>query len=147
MSSGFAAMIELPRSARIYVDTNIWIYYLEANPVFWQKVVAILRQAQAMGATLVTSDLAIAECLVRPSRLNDTTAIELYERFFDQGEIEILPLDGALARRAALAGGALGLKLIDAIHYVSALEAGCRYILTGDGRFKSRGELAVIGID
>ena len=60
--------------------------------------------------------------------------------------LPVLPLDGGLARRAALAGGALGLKLIDAIHYVSAREAGCRHFLTGDGRFKSTPSMTVVGL-
>src|SRR5688500_16266012 len=102
-------MIEFARSARIYVDTNIWIYYVEANPAFLPKVVAMLVRASDAGTRLVTSELAIAECLIRPSRQGDKALVALYENFFAEGDMEVVGLDGALARRAALAGGALGL--------------------------------------
>lgn len=140
-------MIELKPAARIYVDTNIWIYYVEANPAFLPKVVAAFVKANDAQARLVTSELAIAECLLRPARQDDRTLVALYERFFAEGDIEIVGLDGALARRAALSGGPLGLKLIDAIHYLSAREGNCGYFLTGDGRFKSGAGMTVIGLD
>ena len=139
-------MTEFARSARIYVDTNIWIYYVEANPAFLPKVIALLRKADEAGGTLVTSELALAECLIRPARQNNQALIALYQNFFAEGRIELVGIDGALTRRAALVGGALGLKLIDAIHYVSALEAGCGYFLTGDSRFRSGPDLRVIGV-
>ena len=138
--------IEFPADARIYVDTNIWIYFLEGHPSFAPKIRAFFLAANASSALLVTSEMTIAECLLKPARDGDEEKISAYEALFDGGNIEILPMDGALARRAALAGGALGLKLIDAIHYVSAREAGCRYFLTGDGRFKTGPELTVVGI-
>jgi predicted nucleic acid-binding protein len=140
-------MIEFAPSARIYVDTNIWIYYIEANPAFLPKVTTMLLKASDAGARLVTSELAIAECLIRPSRHDNQALIALYERFFAEGDVEIVGLDGTLARRAALAGGPLGLKLIDAVHFVSAREAGCSYFLTGDARFKSGTELTVVGME
>ena len=144
---GCVVMTEFTPSARVYVDTNIWIYYVEANPAFLPKVLGVLRKASNAGARLVTSELAMAECLIGPSRHGDRDLLALYEDFFAEGDFEVVRLDGALARRAALSGGALGLKLIDAIHYVSAHEAGCDYFLTGDGRFKSAGRMTVIGLE
>jgi predicted nucleic acid-binding protein len=140
-------MIEFAQSSRIYVDTNIWIYYIEANPAFLPKVIAVLLKASDARARLVTSELAVAECLIRPSRENNQALIALYENFFTEGDVETVGLDGALTRRAARAGGPLGLKLIDAIHLMSAREAGCSYFLTGDARFKSATDLTVVGIE
>lgn len=136
---------EFPADARIYVDTNIWIYFLEGHPSFSPKVRALFVAANSAGALLCTSEITLAECLMKPARERDSKKIEAYETLFDAHGIEMLPLDGGLARRAALAGGALGLKLMDAIHYVSAREAACRYFLTGDGRFKSNTQMTVIG--
>jgi predicted nucleic acid-binding protein len=136
-----------PTEARIYVDTNIWIYFLEGQPTFAESVRKLLVAADDASATLCTSDIAVAECLLKPVRLQDERKIAAFEALFDKGEIELLPVDGALCRRAAYAGGALGLKLIDAIHYVSAREAGCQYFLTADTRFKSSATMAVIGLN
>jgi predicted nucleic acid-binding protein len=139
-------MIELDQTSRIYVDTNIWIYYIEAKPDLWPRVDAFFEKAEAARAALVTNEIAIAECLVKPSRQGEHQIVDLYETFFASGEIEITALNGELARRAALATGTLGLKLIDAIHYLSALEADCNYLLTADGHFKSGPRLQVISI-
>ncbi|MCB1447362.1 MAG: type II toxin-antitoxin system VapC family toxin [Rhizobiaceae bacterium] len=139
--------IEFQTDSRIYVDTNIWIYFVEGHPSFSPEVRALFLAAARSSARLTTNEITLAECLLKPVRDKDERKISAYETLFDQGTIEILPLDGGLARRAALAGGMLGLKLIDAIHHVSACEAGCRYFLTGDGRFRSGPDLTVIGID
>jgi predicted nucleic acid-binding protein len=139
--------IDFDSSARIYVDTNIWIYYIESHPTFREKIDEIFERADVSGATLVTGEIAIAECLVRPSRQGETAIIQLYEDFFEESGVEFVKLDGALARRAALASGVLGLKLIDAIHYISARESGCTHILTRDGKFKSGPNLVVVGLD
>lgn len=137
---------EFPADARFYVDTNIWIYFLEGHPDFAPRVRALFLAAQSSRARLCTSEITLAECLLKPARQQDMKKIEAYETLFRDAAVEMLPLDGGLARRAALAGGALGLKLIDAIHYVSAREAGCRHFLTGDGRFKSTPSMTVVGL-
>lgn len=146
-SIGCAVTIDFDQSTRVYIDTNIWIYYIEAHPIFYEKIDGIFEKADLAGATLVTSEIAVTECLVRPSRQGEAKTIQLYDAFFEESGVEFVKLDGGLARRAALATGALGLKLIDAIHYVSAREAGCNFILTRDGKFKSDAEIVVVGLD
>jgi len=139
--------IDFNHSTRVYVDTNIWIYFIESHPSFREQIDAIFEKADVAGAALVTSEIAVAECLVGPSRQSQTAIIQLYQAFFEESGIEFVKLDGGLARHAALASGVLGLKLIDAIHYVSAREARCTYILTRDGKFKSNADLIVVGLD
>ena len=138
--------IDFPAQARIYVDSNIWIYFLEGHPAFAPEVRALFLAADKASARLLTSEIAIAECLIKPAKDRDQLKIAAYDTLFTRPVVEILPIDGALTRRAALAGGALGLKLVDAIHYVSALEAGCGYFLTGDSRFRSGPDLTVVGV-
>ena len=139
-------MDSLDSASRIYVDANIWIYFIEANPAFVEKVRRLFAAVQEAGAQLVTSELAIAECLYKPARDANAAALSAYARLFDSGEIEITPLDGGLAKRAAVNGGQLGLKLIDAIHYMSALEWACDFLFTSDSAFKSGPMTEVIRI-
>ncbi len=133
--------------ARIYIDSNIWVYFIEANPRFVEAVRQVFLAAQAAGARLVTSEIAIAECLYKPAKDGNATALAAYERLFGSGEIEFTPLDGALARRASLHGGALGLKLIDAMHYLSALESGCDVFVTADAQFRSGPQMRVLVVE
>ena len=167
-------------ASRIYVDSNIWVYFIEANPEFVEKVRRLFAAAQEAGAQLFTSELAPVACVGQFSRFcqahrevrgpraaldralpgalaalsiyvtrptsrmpvhtggrRQRSGALAYARLFDSGEIEITPLDGGLAKRAAVNGGQLGLKLIDAIHYMSALEWACDIFLTSDSAFKS----------
>jgi predicted nucleic acid-binding protein len=139
-------MAELQRGSRLYIDTNIWIYYIEAHPEFVQQVRNFFVSVEAAAGTLVTNEITVAECLYKPSADNNLAAINAYSSLFDSGEIELIPLDGVLTRQAAMQGGKLGLKLIDAIHYISALSHGCDHFITSDTRFKSGPGMKVVTI-
>ena len=140
-------MIEFWPRSRLYCDTNIFIYLLEGNLLLAETVGRILDVFEAAELTVVTSELAVAECLYKPAREGDAGLISDYERLFVSGEFEILALTAGRLRSAALEGGRLGLKLLDAIHFATAIDAGCRYFLTADRRFCSAREVEVIHFD
>jgi len=130
----------------VYVDTNVLVYYVDALSDLTPRAVAFLNNAQAKGARLVTSELTIAECVYKWYRDRNLARVAVYEDLFRSGLIELYPLTGDLAIRAAQEGGSLKLKLIDAIHYMSALEAGCDLFVTADRKFRSTRYLDVVGI-
>lgn len=138
-------MDKISGSSVVYIDTNIFVYFVEATPGFFQKAKELFEHVAATGARLVTSEITLAECIYRPSQNHDAPLVSVYEMLFEQsGEIDLVPLDGAIAKRAAAAGGSIGLKLIDAVHYMSALEAGCDFFVTSDSAFKSGPKMAVL---
>jgi predicted nucleic acid-binding protein len=140
-------MDEIQAGLLVYIDTNVFVYFIETTPGFYPSVRALFERIAAVGATILTSELTLAECIYLPSRESDHELVELYQTLFDgSSDVKMLPLNGALASRAALAGGVLGLKLMDAIHYVSALEAGCDVFVSGDGSFKSGPAMTVIKV-
>lgn len=137
-------MAKLSASDRIYVDTNIWIYFVEGNAKWADRIEAFFREAQLARSQLVTSELAIAECLYRPAKDGNHQAIAAYDRLFGSGEIGILALNSGIIRLAAMHGGQIGLKLIDAIHYMTALDAACEYFATSDSKFRSGPKMQII---
>ena len=140
-------MDKIAGSSVVYIDTNIFVYFVEAAPNFFQKVKELFEHVAAVGARLVTSEITLAECIYRPSQDHDAPLVSVYEMLFEQsGEIDLVALDGALAKRAAVAGGGVGLKLIDAIHYMSALESGCDFFVTSDSAFRSGPKMAVLRV-
>jgi len=139
-------MTEPTSGATIYVDANILIYFIDAEGDFAERAADFFRRSHEAGARLVTSELTMAECLYKPHRDGDGARVALYETAFKSGFIALYPLSGDLAVRAAEVGGSLGLKLVDAIHYLSALEAGCDVFVTADRRFRSCEQMEVIGI-
>ena len=139
-------MSEYDGSSRIYVDTNIWIYYIEGNEFFKSRVDAVFEEVERANSRLVTNEITLAECIIKPAEIGHVDMVAVYENIFARGEVDVTQLDGGLAKRAAIAAGRLGLKLIDAIHYVSAVESGCQYFLTADGHFKTGPEMTVVRI-
>lgn len=55
------------RGDYIYLDANIWIYALEPVSEYGQPLAALFEAADAGSLTLVTSELSLAEILVRPN--------------------------------------------------------------------------------
>jgi predicted nucleic acid-binding protein len=141
-------MDNIQRSSSVYIDTNVFIYYIEASPIFFERAREIFERIDSVGARAVTSEVTLAECVYKPAQDGDTGLVGLYESLFEaSGDVEMVPLDGGIAKRAGLRGGELGFKLIDAIHYLSALEAGCDLFVTSDARFKSGPALKVLRIE
>jgi predicted nucleic acid-binding protein len=138
-------MDEISGNSRVYVDSNIFIYFLESIPGFFEPAQAFFLRVDASGARLVTNEFTLAECIYQPSRNDNPQLVSEYEILLEQsGDVELTALDGALVKRAAAAGGAIGLKLADAIHFVAALEAGCDFFVTADAAFKSGPAMKVL---
>ncbi len=56
-----------------------------------------------------------------------------YDAFFrETALIQLTPVDGPLLMRAAQVGASSGLRLLDAVHVVSAIEAGASHFLSND---------------
>jgi predicted nucleic acid-binding protein len=143
-SAGCATMIDIPRGSSVYVDSNIFIYFIEKVPGFFDAANAMFRALAESEARIVTSELSVAECLYMPSRDSHSGLVAVYDQFFaPTGNVNLVPLNGYIARQASLTGGVLGLKLLDAMHYVTALEAGCSALLSADRKFRSSRGLEV----
>lgn len=146
-SAACVAMIDVPGGSRVYVDTNIWIYVVQLDRAEHAAARALLDGLVHAGCRLTTSELTIAECIYKPAQQGWQASILAFDRLFHSGAVDILPLDGALARRASLHGARTRLKLLDAIHHVSAIESGCRLLVTNDRRFRASDDLPVLTLD
>jgi predicted nucleic acid-binding protein len=136
---------DLAFGSKIYVDSNMFIYLFEKLEGFTERVVLRFSEVEKHGGRLLTSELTVAECCYKPAGDDNALLLSAYEEFFEQsGEVELISLSGSVAKRAALVGASVGLKLLDAIHYVSALDSGCTHFLTGDKAFKSSAGLRVV---
>ena len=125
---------------RIYLDANPLIAAIEGEGQTRSKMSRLLRAAKV---TLVSSELTLAEVLVKPLRLvladdGDISASEsilAYEAMFDEaGLFDTVPVSAEVLRRAAeIRAGRASLKLPDAIHLATTLLARCDALVTDDG--------------
>jgi predicted nucleic acid-binding protein len=56
----------------------------------------------------------------------------------------VAPVDGEQLKAAARVGARKGLKLVDALHFVAAMESQCALFLTNDARFRSSDGIEVV---
>jgi len=134
---------------RLYIDTNVFIYLLEGEPRFAGPVAEIMAEADTCEITLVTSEVAICECMVGAHRRGDPDLIAQYEAFFDEAAqvLEIIPAGSGIMAQAPAIAGTLRLKILYALHVASALLAGCDGFLTNDAGIASiEGQLEVVGL-
>jgi predicted nucleic acid-binding protein len=105
--------------ARVALDADIVIAFLDPGDDHHTTAVAELRPRLAVGDELLAAATVYAECLVRPlQRGTDATVDE----FFDAAGISIVPIDRAVARRAAaLRAEHQSLRLPDAMSLATAI--------------------------
>jgi predicted nucleic acid-binding protein len=118
---------------RLYVDANVFIYFVEGDGAERETAAALFVEAAERDIQLVTSEITIAECLRGTHKNSDETAASTYRDLLSNGDIvELVTADPVLYEYAALAGFTFSLKLVDAIHVASAVIGECEGLLTND---------------
>ncbi len=136
------------RGQRIYVDTNIFIYFLERHERYFDAVVPFIQLFNGGNAIAFTGDCVVAETLYRPYKLGDALRVSEFKAFFgDEEFITVLPHSTRVFELAAELAPTRSMKLIDALHYATAALAGCTFILTNDRGFTSTKAIEVLRID
>jgi predicted nucleic acid-binding protein len=135
----------LAKLNRIYVDANIFIYFVEGSGAERETVIALFEEAAERDAQLVTSEITIAECLHGALKYRDEIAASTYRELLSNGSIvELVTADPVLYEYAALAASTFSLKLIDAIHVASAVIGECDGLLTNDKGIRGPEKLKII---
>ncbi len=133
---------------RVYLDTNIFIYFLEQSDGYYESVAPIIEACEAGKFFGYTGDVAIAETMIQPYRENNLTLIANFKAFFaTENFLSIQPHDAVIFDLAAQLRAKRGMKFIDALHYASALKAGCSFFLSNDAGIKSDSLIEVIAIN
>lgn len=118
-----------------YLDANLFIYALE-NLQPWSSLAnGIFRALEAGEFSAVTSELTIAECLVKPMKLGRNDLVQAYLGFMrDRPFLELVPIDRDILLEAARRRADSSLTLPDAIHVATSFQSGCDSFLSNDKR-------------
>ena len=133
----------------IYLDTNIFIYALEDFSEYSEVIRKIFRAIDQGAVQAVTSELTLAEALVKPFLVQDESLIALYQSVIQNSSVlSVHPLNRQLLIRAARtrAQTASRLSLADAVHLATACSMQCHSFLTNDRRLlrQQPDDLAII---
>ncbi len=130
---------------RAYFDAKTVIYFIEANPAFYSKIASLWYDLIERNTTFVTSEICVAECFYGAFRRESQVLENGYDRlFFEESTFDVRPVDLETLVGAARLGADLGLRLIDAVHFRTALAAQCDIFVTNDRRFRSGHGLRVV---
>ena len=129
----------------VYLDTNIWIYALEGYPEFIQDLTQLFQSIEQGNLSAVTSELSLAEALVKPFQNQDLAQQTTYKQAINNSQnLIVVPVSRQVLIEAAKLRAVVNIKLPDAIHAATALLTQCSTFLTNDQRFESVPGLSVI---
>jgi len=129
--------------ARVFWDTNLFIYLFEKNAEWSPRVIELRRRMLARGDQLLTSYLTVGEVITKPKQLNNTMLERSYLNFFSGGSVELVGFSLDAAQRYGDIRSREGVRPADAIQLACASAARTDLFVTNDNRFSG---LVVSGV-
>jgi len=129
--------------ARVFWDTNLFIYLFEKNAEWSPRVIELRRRMLARGDELLTSYLTVGEVITKPKQLNNAMLEKSYLNFFSGGSVELINFSLDAAQRYADIRSRERIRPADAIQLACASAARTDLFVTNDNRLSG---LVVSGV-
>jgi predicted nucleic acid-binding protein len=136
--------------AKVFWDTNLFIYLFENNAEWSPRVIEFRRRMQARHDKLLTSWLTVGEALTKPKTVGNAILEKSYSNFFLSGAVELIPFEAKAATRYAEIRSRERVRPADAIQLACAAAAGTDLFVTNDSRLSGllvSGVTFITGID
>ena len=123
----------------VYLDSNIFISAYESIGAVSDHACWLMEAAERGEIVVATSELTLAELLVKPVETGDQELAEGYKQMLTTSRVfQVAPVRrDILIESAKLRAQSGGLRLPDAIHLATARALGCSAMVTGDRRMRS----------
>lgn len=133
------------QSSKSYLDANVSIYALEGYPEFRSDLTSLFEAIDRSELSTVTSELTLAELLVKPFQRNDIHGeAKCRSLVRHRPGLSVAPVGSETLVEAARLRAATGLRFPDAIHFATATVTGCHVFLTNDHRFRTIAGLRIV---
>jgi len=129
--------------ARVFWDTNLFIYLFEKNAEWSPRVIELRRRMLARGDELLTSYLTVGEVITKPKQLNNAMLERSYLNFFLGGSVELVAFSLDAAQRYGDIRSRERIRPADAIQLACASAARTDLFVTNDNRLSG---LVVSGV-
>jgi predicted nucleic acid-binding protein len=133
----------------VYLDTNVFIEAFEDEGLLKEAARSVFFKVKDRLITAVTSELIVAELLVRPLQLGREELVDAYSTLVElEGSCSVCPIDrSTLVEAARQRAINPAIKLPDAIHIATARLQGCKVFLTNDARLRMPPGLIRVGLN
>jgi predicted nucleic acid-binding protein len=122
----------------VYFDTNVFIYAIEGHDAYYEWINELFQFITSKQILVITSELTLAECLVKPFKDNNQAAIDGFKEHISSNEaLRVCPVSKEVLIRSASVRNELNLKLPDAIHMATAIENGCLTFISNDQKLRA----------
>jgi len=139
------AILEVITGTKIYLDTNIFIYAIEGYTKFETELNELFEAFDAGNLQAITSELTLAEVLVKPLIDNNVKVCSAYENAIQSSQVlEVVPINRTILRQSARLRSTINIRLPDAIHAATAILNGCTTFLTNDKRLEALSGINVV---
>ena len=133
---------------RLFVDTAPFVYYLDHSLQYFELARLFFTRCCERPTNLVTSVLTVEEYLVHPFRMGAFAQINLFYRFLQMTEFEVVKISESIADQAArLRARYPGYKAMDALQIATALIEGCDIFVTNDKQLRQTEEIRCVTLD
>ena len=123
--------------ARIFWDTNLFIYLFERNAEWSDRVLDLTRKMDRRGDQLVTSWLTVGEILTKPSQQSDEITLKRYLNFFKSAAVETVVFGADAAVAYAALRSRERVKPADGMQLACAAAAKTDLFITNDSRLSN----------
>lgn len=116
---------------RIFLDTNIIIYFLEKNTFFFEKVIPYFERAESGEIELFTSPISYMEVLIPVIKKQDIDLEGKYNYLF-KTFLNVIGIDLEIGRIGAEIRAKYNIKAPDALQIACAINSECKKFITAD---------------
>ena len=124
--------------AKIFWDTNLFIYLFEDRGELGERVASLRKASIARGDEILTSTLTAGEVLVRPVAAKASAVERRYLEFFRNPRLTVVPFDLTAAIFYARIRQDRTIRPADSIQLACAAAAGVDLFITNDARLSRK---------
>ncbi|MGH7206762.1 MAG: type II toxin-antitoxin system VapC family toxin [Nitrospiraceae bacterium] len=148
MVAGSASTAFFSHHAKVGLDTNILIYFVQAHPKYGAWCASLFDRIERGRTAAVTSTVSLLEALVQPYALQDDHLIQTFYALLPAYPgMTWLPLDLDIADKAAELRARYRLSTPDAIHVATAIEGRATGFIGNDKGIKKVREIECVTLD
>ena len=145
METGISAIQD---SKIIALDTMVFIYHLENNPIYKKTTTNILRTIEFGQKQGVTSTITLLELLVKPMQMNNQAIVENYTFALTTfPNLRLCELSTEIAVKAAELRAKYQISTPDAIQIATAIIEESDNFITNDQSLTRIDEVSIIPLD